>query len=213
MSCCILFSPKNICVIIHFLAVIWALWCTALVSSDTGDLGSGPGPSGDMTTSDEVFFCVWRSEVVAGSVAAEATFPGTDCVSCWLLEESDPAICPGGALPLKSIHLLLVREPSRKFDRCGEEAGAGDDGGDSCLQLCQAADVSSFLLLTLSMKSRGCPDLGWNNKYFYCNKKIAFFKIIYQMSIVNLLLYFIFCTKFIFGSPSKINQMLFCASR
>ena len=198
MSCCILFSPKNICVIIHFLAVNWALWCTALLSRDTGDPGSGPGTCGDMTTSEEVF-CVWRS---AGSVAAEATFPRTDCVSCWLLEES---------VPLKSIHLVLVREPSRKFDRCGEEAG--EDGGDSCLQLCQAADLSSFLLLTLSMKSRGCPDLGWNNKYFYCKKKIAFFKIIYQMSIVNLLLYFIFCSKFIFGSPSKINQMLFCASR
>ena len=193
MSCCILFSPKNICVIIHFLAVNWALWCTALVSRDTGDPGSGPGPSGDMTTSEEVF-CVWS----AGSVAAEATFPRTDCVSCWLLEEE--------SVPLKSIHLVLVREPSRKFDRCGEEAG------DSCLQLCQAADLSSFLLLTLSMKSRGCPDLGWNNKYFYCKKKIAFFKIIYQMSIVNLLLYFVFCSKFIFGSPSKINQMLFCAS-
>ena len=82
-------------------------------------------------------------------MAAEATFPRTDCVSCWLLEES---------VPLKSIHLVLVREPSRKFDRCGEEAG--EDGGDSCLQLCQAADLSSFLLLTLSMKSRGCPDLG-----------------------------------------------------
>ena len=198
MSCCILFSPKNICVIIHFLAVNWALWCTALVSRDTGDPGSGSGTCGDMTTSEEVF-CVWRS---AGSVAAEATFPRTDCVSCWLLEES---------VPLKSIHLVLVREPSRKFDRCGEEAG--EDGGDSCLQLCQAADLSSFLLLTLSMKSRGCPDLGWNNKYFYCKKKIAFFKIIYQMSIVNLLLYFIFCSKFIFGSSLKINQMLFCASR